>query len=576
MSKRRLFDTSAKAGLAVLGAAFALHPASALAQSSPSQVPPGPDAVTDTRTDPFAFPQAQGTSAPSGAESVRFTLRAVYVDNDYPEVRRRTNEILERYIGEEITVAEFYDIAREIQGAYFEAGYPLVRIVVPPQTVELFGHPRLILVDGFIERVDVSQVPSAARTRVERVVQSLVGNERTTAADIERKLLIAGDTVGLRLRTILTPGATTGAAVLVLMGEHEETDLAFSADNRVPEDLGGYQVTASVAFNSAFGAGEQIYATYAGYPDEDWFQEESRRRYAVVGGSLPIGDDGASLSVALEYSSTRPRGDVAPLQLGSEYFRGGVTFSYPTIRSIRHNLLHYVSFDATSEIQETHLVDPAITLSADRTRVLRLGLQGSSAFAKSGISYGAELSRGIDGLGARSASDATILKPLSRQGADAEFTKLEARFEARVSPATGMTLRASARVQGSFGDPLLRSEQFSPLDERGVSGAPPGTLVGDSGAVLRLEFERAFAQEGGMVIAPYVFTSGARVTLSEPSILEEEHTGISEFGAGLRVAIPTSDGERSRATASLEWSRVQTDDDTIDGDWVGVRITTRF
>jgi hypothetical protein len=66
------------------------------------------------------------------------------------------------------------------------------------------------------------------------------------------------------------------------------------------------------------------------------------------------------------------------------------------------------------------------------------------------------------------------------------------------------------------------------------------------------------------------------VTLSEPSVLEEEHTSVSEFGAGLRIAISISDGERSRATAALEWSQVQTDDDEIDGDWVGLRITTRF
>lgn len=577
MSKRRrLLNTTTSASLAALGAAIAMHPGAALAQSSPSQVPPGPDAATESRTDPFAFPQAQGTSAPAGAESVRFTLRAVYVENDYPEVRRRTEEVLAPHIGQEITVAEFYDIAREIQGAYFDAGYPLVRIVVPPQTVEMFGHPRLLLVDGYIERIDVSQVPSAARTRVEHVLRSLVGSERPTAAQIERKLLIAGDTVGLRLRTILTPGSTTGAAVLVLMGEHEETDFAVSVDNRVPEDLGGYQVTGSVAFNSVFGAGEQVYATYAGYPDEDWFSDEARRRYAVVGGTLPLGDNGLTVSVALEYSSTRPTGDLAALELGSEYFRGGVNLAFPTVRSLRHNLLHYVAFDATSETQATHIVDPEITLSEDRTRVLRFGLQGSSSFSKSGVSYGAELSRGLDALGARSASEATILKPLSRMGADADFTKFEGRFEVRASPASGMTLRASARAQASFGEPLLRSEQFSPIDDRGISGAPPGTLVGDSGAVLRLEYEQAFGQAGGMVVAPYVFTSGARVELSEPTVLEEAHTEVSEAGAGIRLAIPTADGERSRATASLEWSRVQSDDDEIDRDWMSFRITARF
>lgn len=573
---RRPLGHKLGASLVGVSAAFALHPGLAAAQSSPSQTPPGPDAASTGEVEPFAFPQAQGTAAPPGAESARFVLRGVTIDGGFEELRPKSEAIIAPYLGREITVAEFYVVAQAVQNAYFEAGYPLVRVVVPPQEVEAEGEPRLLVIDGFIESIDVSQAPRAVRARINRVLQRLVGAVRPTSALIERKLLIAGDTAGLELRTILTPGTRTGAAVLVLTGEHSEVDLALSADNRVPDELGGYQATASIALNSVLGGGEQIYLTYAGHPDSNIFSEESRRRYLVFGMTAPFGDDGLTGSLAAEYSSTRPEGDLAPLMLGSEYYRVGASFSWPAVQSVRHTVVPYVSFDATSEFQSTHIVDPAVTLSADRTRVLRVGVQGSSAFSTNRIAYGAELSRGLTAFGARTAADATILKPLSRLGADADFTKLEARLDLTINAGPNAAIRASVRAQSALGNPLLRSEQFSPLDDRGVSGPPPGAMVGDSGVAVRLEYEHAIDLSHGMSAAPYVFVSDAQVSLEQPSVLESAETNMNEVGVGLRFALPTSDDARTGATLALEWSSVRSHDQTLNGDWFNFRIVTRF
>src|SRR5690606_36883149 len=67
------------------------------------------------------------------------------------------------------------------------------------------------------------------------------------------------------------------------------------------------------------------------------------------------------------------------------------------------------------------------TVSQDRLRVLRVGADLSwSGPGDALITAGVTGSLGINGLGARSAAIAALsLTPLSRQGADADFHKLE-------------------------------------------------------------------------------------------------------------------------------------------------------
>src|SRR5262249_13022826 len=146
-------------------------------------------------------------------------------------------------------------------------------------------------------------------------------------------LLIAGDTAGLSLTSTLAPGRTVGGAVLVLAGAHDLVALALAADNRVDEQFGRLQVTGSLALNSPLGHGDQFYATFAGYPGDDLFSDDARRRYAAIGASVPLGDDGVLVGVSADYSTTRPRGNVAAQKLSGEYSRFGVWASYPIIRS---------------------------------------------------------------------------------------------------------------------------------------------------------------------------------------------------------------------------------------------------
>ena len=566
-----------KLGALKFGAAMIALTSAAHAQSSPSQTPPGESAVEASPPPIFSFPPAQGLVAPAGADQVRFALTDIVVEGQFADVEAASLALEARRVGGEVSVADVYAFASELQQAYFAEGYPLARIVVPPQQLGADGRVRIVVVDGFVERIDTAGVPAAAQARVTHVLQGLVGQRQVTRALIERKLLLAGDTAGLVLSSTLSPGGETGATVLVLTGEHQRFAAVIGADNRVSDQLGGAQVTVSGVLNSAFGAGERIYATFAGYPDGDVFSDDARRRYLAVGVDVPVGDDGLMFGLSADYSTTRPGEEVAPQRLKSEYSRIGASMSYPLLRSRSANVVASAQLDVISDIQQTDLGGPpSTTLSADRLRVIRFGVNGDAVLPNGArADYSLAISKGVDIWGARTREDATALKPLSRQGADAEFAAFDASVHLAGSGPGGIGASISARGRYSFDDALLRAEQFSPSGWDGISGPPPGLIIGDSGGVGRVELDRPFGSERAL-ISPYAFAAAASVGLEEPTALEDEHTEAASLGAGVRFGFGARARRGHAMTLTVEWAHVTSDDRDIDGDWTNAALAIRF
>ena len=83
------------------------------------------------------------------------------------------------------------------------AGYVLVRVTVPPQELRDHGSLRIVVVDGFIERIEANAVPDRVRALVVERIAALVGRRHITLDEIERWLLTAGDVPGLWLRSTL-------------------------------------------------------------------------------------------------------------------------------------------------------------------------------------------------------------------------------------------------------------------------------------------------------------------------------------------------------------------------------------
>ena len=258
---------------------------------------------------------SEGLQVPAGAERVNIIVRRFAIEGGFPELENETRALAQSLEGRRITVAQIYAFANALEQAYARAGYVLVRVTVPPQKLTDRRDVRIIVVDGFIEKVQLDNVAQRARALVAARTASLVGRRHVRLAEIERTLLIAGDVPGLRLKSTLARGETPGGALLVLEGTQELATGSVTIDDHLPTSLGTWSYAADAALNSPFGFGEQFYAS--ALTSADLTTPDINSPLWVVGGGvvLPLGLDGWTSEPRIhQFAHSADAGDRRPCQ----------------------------------------------------------------------------------------------------------------------------------------------------------------------------------------------------------------------------------------------------------------------
>jgi hemolysin activation/secretion protein len=552
-------------------AALFLCPPVALSQTAPSQVTPqtsrpaAPIAPDDLP--PSGRVQLQ---APAGSERLSFVVGRVAIEGPFPELDTETRALVRTVERHRVSVSQIYGLANELEQAYARAGYVLVRVIVPPQKLNDGGVVRIFVIDGFIEKVQVENVPDHVRALVALRMVSLVGRRRIKLDQIERRLLTAGDVPGLRLKSTLARGKTLSGALLVLEGTHRLVTATASIDNRLPSSLGTWSYGTSVALNSAFGFGEQFYASAQSSGDPARFLDSnSPLRVLGAGAVMPLGTDGWILNP--EYTNSRSQPLPVPGGLANigQFQRFALRTSYPVIRTRTSTLSLNGAFEYISQSVALPLF--STDLNSDRYGVLRTGAvyEAGLPWWSAALQTSATFSRGTGGRGSADALASGI--PLSRQGADPQFSK--ATFEAHVTQPLIDQFRMDfiGRAQTSFGRPLLVSEQFSLDGPQAVSAYPSGTLNVDEGGTLRVELSRPFALIGTavpVILSPYGFGSFGVGRLVEPTIVELAVVRGGAVGAGVRSGIDIPGGYQG-ITLALEVARQFSNLPNLSHSWRG-------
>ncbi len=487
----------------------------------------------------------RGQATPAGAENLLVTPSKVIVDGGMHELADDTAAIEAQIAGKRVTAADLFKAARDLEAAYARAGFILARVSVPPQIIN-DGQPlHLKVTHGFIEAVDNSALSDRVGSHVAHLLAPLVGQQDVTREQIERQLMLAGDTPGLMLRSVLKAGKTPGGAIIVVEGKHNLVTSTVMVDNSYSSELGTAHVTYGADLNSPTGHGEVIYARIGGYPGGEGgsiFDHLPRSRQLVAGFSVPLGTHGFWFNMEAVDSRTDATSD-QPYRLPDHYQRLAARLGYHWLRSRNANLATQLSFDVTHELQQLEMSGSLSDFSEDRLRVLRLVQQGNIYLSDSShLSGSMTLSQGLDALGARGG---TTSVPLSRDGAAPDFTKLdlEARFQQTFAGGDA-AFSLAAKAQYSFGDPLVASEQIGLGGMSMLSAYDSGAMVGDSGLMARGELAlprklSLFSSYPGLgtEISPYLFGAAGLVSLEQPTAAEEEITRAVSVGAGLRFAL---------------------------------------
>ena len=523
--------SSLAAGCAALVAGASGVHAQSTAPSSitPPTLRPAPQAP-DTAP---AIPQAERLVAPAGAEALTVTLDAVAVEGGFPELAEESTRVTAPLLHHPVSLAQLYAMASAIEAAYARHGFVLARVVVPPQQLAGGGTFRIVVIDGFIDSVDVSAVPAPVRAQVALRAGRLIGQRHLRIGAIEQPLLLAGDVPGLSLTSTLARGNQPGAARLVLSGRHAVVSGSVSADNTLAASLGRYEAVAQVSFNSAFGLGEQIYGfAVGGYDLPKAFRSDAPVR--VLGGGVIVAPGSRRLSINPEatFSRTQPapqpgvpqtRGTLQRLSM-----RGGFIVQKTRRRTIAVSAV-------VEHIEEANdALDFAVRLSLDRFVAARVGLSYSAVLPRGGISASAQLSQGFGGL---RAGDLPAGVLPSRTGAAPDFTKASLAVRYARAVGHGLQLGLSATGQSSFGQPLFRSEQTALEGADALSAYFGGTTAVDSAVIGRAELSRAVAIDRAPVpirLTPYAFTAAGQGWIARPTAVEAGQFAAFNLGVGLR------------------------------------------
>lgn len=559
-------------GLAILF----LQPSAALSQVAPSQVTPQTlRPATPRPTGDLPSSGSEQLHAPAGAERLSFIVGRVRIKGPLPELDSETRALLRTVEGHRVTVAQVYEFANALEQAYARAGYVLVRVTVPQQELNDHGHLLIVIVDGFVEKVQVDNVPDRVRALVSARMASLVGRRHIKLDEIERRLLIAGDVPGLRLKSTFARGKVIGGTLLVLEGTHRLVTATATIDNRLPSSLGTLSYGTSVALNSAFGFGEQFYASAQSSGDPAHiFDSNSPFRVLGAGAVLPLGTDGWILNPEYTNSRSQPLPVSGGLLNIGRFERFALRTSFPLIRTRTNTLSLNGAFEYIS--QNVALPLFSTDLNRDRYGVLRVG-----AASETGLPWGsatlqtaATLSQGTGGRDSADALASGV--PLSRQGASPLFSK--ATFDAHVIQPLADEFRIDfiGRAQTSFGNPLVVSEQFSLDGPQAVSAYPSGTLNVDEGGTLRSELSRSFAfigTAGPVMLSSYGFGSFGVGRLLEPTIVELAVVRGGAVGAGVRGGIDLPGGYQG-AAVGLEVARQFSNLPNLPHSWRGQMVVS--
>jgi hemolysin activation/secretion protein len=551
--------------LAALGAGGVVRPVLAQ-QVAPSRVTPESLRPAPVAGPEIELPSAAPGAAPSGAAGLSVVVGQVEVAGTFPGFEGETQAVVGALGGKRVTVAELYAAASTLEHAYAAAGYILARVVVPPQRLVDGGPVRLSVVDGVIERVDVSAVPERQRAVVAGRMAAVVGAPHVTLAEIERRLLLVGDLPGIALKSTLAQGTIPGGTLLVVEASQQLVTGSVGIDDRLPNSLGTWAFNTSAAINDALGWGEQAYVSYSTSPG-DW--GVPRLRVAGGGVVVPIGNDGFTLNPEYTESIARPIPPPGTPATVGDFRRLALRASYPLIRTRDETL----SLQASGEWD-----DETLDATGFGTRLYHdeYGAWRAGAHDERVLPWGASAvfdgmySHGLGGRGG------TPLIPLSQQGASPIFDKILTSLTVRQPLPQAFELALIGHAQTSFGTPLMLSEQFGLDGSEALSAFASGTFSVDEGATLRAELSHPFSLSLGafglappLGLAPYVYGAVGRGIIDQATAAQKGVITAGSAGLGLRSAAATSaSGLPLGSTLAVEFGRQFSN---VPGERVGYR-----
>jgi len=439
-------------------------------------------------------------------------------------------------VGKKKNIDDLNGVSRKMTQEFGLNDFPLVRVILPKQELKADGATIFFkVIDGFIEKIDFEKVPKAQRKNVLRYLRPLKNKKQISNSLLERRLLLAGQSAGLKLNTAFTAGSSEGATILVIEAKHKLLSGGVQFNNTQSEELGRQLGILQTTINSPIGFGESLTMFGLARPTIKGMKGTGND-VSIRGGGLsfsyPLGDNGLKASLSYSESMTRPGGDIASLGIESNMKSGSLGLTYPLRLRADSTWSLRGTINWTDEIQQTNASGIDTDISHDRLTSLRLGLTYFGC-PRGCLYFDTELSRGLD-IASRSASEATTGTPLSRTSGTSHYHHL------RLNSSYSFYALTDYLIKIGFGgqytdDGLLNSEQSTIIGMDKISALTSGAISGDKIWYIRGELSRNFSIFKNLTISPYLYSAMGVAYTNKPTAAESKENAAKSAGLGVNI-----------------------------------------
>ena len=498
----------------------------------------------------IAIPEIAPSRPPAGADKIRFVLRGLDIEGATAYPHAELEQLYSEFLQKEVTLAQVYDFAAEIQRMYRRDGFFLTRVILPPQTATE-GRLRILVIEGYISDIHLQGDIGPVKKKAEQYLSHVLGEKPIKLETLERALLLVRDLPGVDVDGILKPAANTpGAAQLVATLERKSYEGFALVDNIGTSFTGKWEIAAGASANSFSALGEQVSVTgLLSDPHKGVDGDDENQKVGQLSFSFRPGSHGQYVELLGSYGDSNPGQDISELDFDSTELLLSVTGGYPFIRSRQLNVSAELGFDYINS--DTDIFDD-VKFSRDRLRVLHL--TGTTDFRdrwRGATVASLGIRQGLDVLDASNSND----EFLSRPNGSGTFTSLQAsasRLQAITGPYAAFL---SIAGQYSFSD-LLADEEFGVGGMSFGRGYDPEELSNDDGIGFtgELQFTQPTKQwplESYQLFAFYDLGAVWDHSSRQSSSLSSSGAGVRVWAAqdtsmALQVAKPlTRDSQRA-------------------------------
>ncbi|HEX8544814.1 MAG TPA: ShlB/FhaC/HecB family hemolysin secretion/activation protein [Pseudomonas sp.] len=315
-----------------------------------SQIQQIPAAPVLEKVEPKTRVEQTQAPAVQASDSTRIAVNSLHLTGQHLYSEAELLKLTGFTPGKQLNLGQLQTMAAQIADFYHQKGYFVAQAYLPAQEIK-DGAVTIAVIEGHYGAVTMRNQSNLSDSLANGAVDDLHRGDVISSSALETDLLLLSDTPGVEVRSTLVPGASVGAADLIVdVTPGQQVTGSIDADNAGNRYTGQYRLGGTLNINNLAGQGDV--ASLRALSSFDGL-DYARAAYQMQFGKATAGVAYSRLDYKLgrEFSALHANGtaDIA-----------SVYGSYPLLRSRQSNLyvqvgLDYKTFEDRVDLASSHV-----------------------------------------------------------------------------------------------------------------------------------------------------------------------------------------------------------------------------